>query len=98
MLSLQVPSGGVVVRAGAYITLFVARAGIALQGTIMQMSLAPQLTLVVGPSGKITACFDVSIELRPLVIQLQARIGYLACFDWYEVCCFLGCIKVPVLT
>jgi hypothetical protein len=64
----------------------------------MQMSLLPVLSLTVGPSGKITACFDVSIELRPLVIQLQARIGYLACFKWFEVCCFLGCVNVPVLT
>jgi hypothetical protein len=77
-----VPSAGLVVRAGAYVTLFIVRAGLALQGTILQTSLVPMLSLNVGPSGKITACFDVSIELRPLEIQLQGRLG------------FFGCIKI----
>jgi hypothetical protein len=121
-----VPSVGVVVRGGAYLTIFIARAGVALQGTIMKTSLVPlckcrrvrehdvvvvlyyqlqalhlsvsvpvSVSLIVGPSGKITACFDVSIELEPLEIQLQARFAYFGCVDMVEVCCSLGCIKVP---
>jgi hypothetical protein len=76
-----VPSAGLVVRAGAYVSILIARAGIALQGTILQASLVPMLSLNVGPSGKITACFDVSIELRPLQIQLQGRLGYFGCIQ-----------------
>ncbi len=73
------PSAGIVVRAGAYVTILIARAGVALQGTILQSSLVPLLSLNVGPSGKITACFDVSVELRPLEIQLQGRLGFFGC-------------------
>ncbi len=82
---IQVPSGAVVVRGGAYITALVARAGVVLEGTIMHMYLSPILSLAVGPSGKITACLDASIELHPLQTKLEARIGYLKCVEWEEV-------------
>lgn len=86
------------VRAAGSVDIVVARAGVALEGRIMQMTLLPILSLSVRPSGKIEACFDVSIELQPLVIQLQARIAYLGCVDWVEVCSnFLGCLKLPIL-
>jgi hypothetical protein len=91
-----VPSIGAVVRGGAYITIIVARAGVALQGTVMKTSLVPLLSLIVGPSGKITACFDVSVELRPLQIQLQARFAYFGCVDMVEVCSSLGCLNLPL--
>jgi hypothetical protein len=99
-----VPSAGLVVRAGAYVSILIARAGIALQGTILQASLVPMLSLNVGPSGKITACFDVSIELRPLQIQLQGRLGYFGCIQMVGavancsrvVCLLVACCSWPL--
>jgi hypothetical protein len=67
-----------------------------LQALHLSVSVPVSVSLIVGPSGKITACFDVSIELEPLEIQLQARFAYFGCVDMVEVCYSLCCISVPL--
>ena len=58
-----VPSMDVVAEAGADIDLAVVRAGMKLKTIIMKLSLVPTLTLTIGLSGNIRACFDAKIEI-----------------------------------
>lgn len=79
------------------IELVVIRAGVQLEGEILKTSIVPTLSLIVGPSGGITVCFDVSVELRPLTITFQGIVSYLACIDFIEVCCGFVCFPFPIL-
>jgi hypothetical protein len=92
-----VPKAGVLANAGAAVNIIIAKAGMEMQAKVMQVSFVPSLTLSIGSSGKLKACFDAKLTILPLTMAVVGYYQTLTCFGWERVCCFLGCVRLPLL-
>ena len=90
-----VPEGKVVTTASLGVPLVIVEAGVSVIGTIMDTTLPPQLTVTVASGGRVRACVDCSLSIRPLAVAVTAYYTTFTCLSWFEVCFTFFCIKLP---